>query len=107
MTDTKRTFDKDPDAELDYIFDWAPKSNDMGLSDWLSDGETIVSHTVEIAPVGLTKISSNIVNGGTSVQIWLDGGTVGIDYTVTCSIVTSNNPPRKDDRSFIVQVKER
>lgn len=107
MPSLKRFPDKDPSSTLDYLFDWAPKTNHKDLSDWLEDDETIISHTIEIEPTGLINSGSSIVNNGKSIQVWLDAGTVDIDYTVSCSIVTSNTPPRKDTRSFIVMVKER
>ena len=39
MDNVKR---KDPDAKLDYPFDWRAKTNGHGDSDWLAPNETIV-----------------------------------------------------------------
>ena len=88
------TFTKDPDAVLDYAFDWA--------TNWLATGETISSETVT-ASTGLTVVSTT-ENAGT-VTTWLSGGTASTAYTVTCQIVTSAG--RTDDRSIIVVVQER
>ena len=100
------TFDKDPDAVLDYHVIWA---------DWLGDNDTIASQTV-IADSGITVDSSGI-NGSavtidgteyaadTVVTIWLSGGTARSNYTVTSRVVT--NESRMADRSFIVQIRER
>jgi len=89
------SFLKDPDAVLDYKWDW---------SDWLASGETISSHT--IAPVtGITKDSSAETDTDTSVTAWYSGGTVLIDYEVTCQIVTSDS--RTDDRTITLKVRER
>lgn len=89
------TFTKDPDAVLDWKFDWAS---------WLADGETIVSHTVA-ADDGITVDSSNVTDDDTSVTAWLSGGTDGTRYSVTCRVVTSAG--RTDDRTITVYVRER
>ena len=84
---------KDPDAVLDYMFDW---------TDWLQTGETIDSHTITV-PTGLTLDSDSELSG--KVTAWLSGGTSGISYTVACKIVTSLN--RTDERSFQLPVIQR
>jgi hypothetical protein len=88
-------FSKDPNAVLDWRFDW---------SGWLADAETITSHTVTAA-TGLTVDSSLTTDDDTSVTAWLSGGTAGTRYTVTCHIVTSAS--RADDRLINVDVRER
>lgn len=86
-------FVKDPDAVLDYTVDW---------SSWLASGETI-STSVFTVGSGITKDSeSNTTTAGT---VWLSGGTAGVAYTVTHQITTSES--RTDERSFVVEVKER
>lgn len=86
-------FIKDPNAVLDYIFDW---------TEWLASGETISTHTITVE-TGLTKDSDSELNG--YVIIWLSGGTVGINYTVACKIVTSSS--RTDERSITIKCQER
>jgi hypothetical protein len=86
-------FTKDPDAELDYGFNW---------SDWLATGETISSHTVTVE-TGLTKDSDSESSG--VVTVWLSGGTAGEDYSVECEIVTSAS--RTDERTMTIRVKNR
>lgn len=88
-------FTKDPDAVLDYKFDW---------SSWLSTGETISSTTVT-AETGLTVDSNSITDTSTSVTVWLSGGTANTNYDVTCQIVTSAS--RTDDRTMTIRVRER
>jgi hypothetical protein len=88
-------FTKDPDAVLDWKFDW---------SDWLADGETLASHSVTAAE-GLTVDSSSLTDTNTSVTAWLSGGTAGKRYAVTCRVVTSAS--RTDDRTITVYVRER
>lgn len=94
---------KDPSAVLDYKFDWASKTNNTGLTDWLSDGETILGYNVTVTS-GITKVSDSLSDDGTSVVVWLSGGTDDSDYTVTCQIQTAT---RTDERSAIVPVRNR
>ena len=88
---------KDPEAVLDYAFDW---------SDWLdstsSPAETISSHTVTV-PSGITKDSDR--ESGETVTIWLSGGTEGNNYKVECKIVTSES--RTEERSITILCQER
>lgn len=103
------TIDKDPQAELDYTWDWKPLTNgsdDPDATDWLESGETIASHTVT-AESGLTVDSSSLTDSSTSVTAWLSGGTAGTHYEVVCHIETSNATSRKDDRTLKVYVKQR
>lgn len=86
-------FIKDPDAVLDYAFDW---------SDWLATGETISSHTIT-AETGITKDSDSESSG--VVTVWLSGGTAGNEYDVACEIVTSAS--RTDERTIIIRCQNR
>ena len=88
-------FYKDPDAVLDFNFDW---------SDWLDSGasETISSRTVTVES-GLTKDSDSESDG--IVTVWLSGGTAGEQYKVECEITTSAT--RTDERTIVVRVQER
>jgi hypothetical protein len=94
---------KHPTAKLDYVFDWAPLKNNRGLSDWLGEGETIVSYTVTV-PTGIDKVSDALIEEGTSVIVWLDNGTAGTEYLITCNIVTQT---REDTRTAILPVQYR
>jgi hypothetical protein len=95
---------KDPDAKLDYKFDWAALTNGTGTSDWLASGETISTKSVTVTS-GITKDSDSLADSNTSVLVWLSGGTAGSDYEVTCHITTSDS--RQDDRTLYVKVRER
>jgi hypothetical protein len=86
-------FSKDPDAKLDYGFDWSP---------WLESGETI-STSAWTVPTGLTDSDESY--DGDSTKIWLSGGTVDEDYIVANKIITSDG--RIDERSFKVMVRQR
>ena len=97
-------FLKDPDAVLDYKFDWRASTNGTGDSDWLAAGETISSHTID-ADTGITVDSSSQTDTNTSVTVWLSGGTAGTTYAVRCEIVTSGS--RTDERTMRILVEER
>lgn len=84
---------KDPDATLDYVWDY---------SEWLEAGETIDDYTV-IVPTELTLVADGEADG--VVTAWLSGGLDGAKYTVTCRIETSVG--RIDDRSMIIPMDER
>ena len=86
------TFIKDPDAILDYDFDW---------SAWLANAETISSHTATVT--GATKDSSS--NSTTAVVVWVSAGTVGTEATVACKIVTSAG--RTDERTITLRIQNR
>ena len=90
-------FTKDPEAVLDYTFDW----NDT-TDPWLATGETISSYTVTV-PTGITKDSDSHASG--VITVWLSGGTAGTTYRVECKIVTSAG--RTDERSTWIKVSER
>ena len=88
-----KNFKKDPDAILDYVFDW---------SDWLQSDETINSKTITV-PTGIT-LESEAESGGL-VTVWLSGGTAGTNYIVACKITTSS--ARTDERSMRIMVQDR
>ena len=99
---------KDPDAVLDYKFDWAAETNGTGSSDWLASGETISDHTITITPVTtspLTADSSAETDADTSVTVWLSGGLAGTEYSVACLIETSAS--RTDERTMKIKCEER
>ena len=106
---TQNTFIKDPNAVLDYKFDWAPLTNGTGSSNWLQVAETISTATITISPsvatTGLTKDSQSITDTNTSVTVWLSSGTDYTDYQVACKIVT--NAPRTDERTMTICVRNR
>lgn len=95
---------KDPDAVLDWKWDWAASTNGTGSSDWLAAGETIASHTID-ADTGIAVDSSALSDANTSVTAWLSGGTAGTEYLVRCEIVTSAS--RTDERTIKIKCEER
>jgi len=89
----QQSFTKDPDANLDYVFDW---------SSWLETGETISSHTITV-DTGLTKGLDSELSG--QVVVWLSGGTIGETYQVACEITTSLG--RIDERTVEINIQNR
>ena len=86
------TATKDPQSTLDYGFDW---------SLWLGvDTISSVAWTIE---TGITQ--SNASNTTTTATVWLSGGEVGTEYTVTCRITTAAG--RIDERSMAIRVAQR
>lgn len=84
---------KDPDATLDWIFDW---------NEWLGDFETIVSSSFFVDPGIVITQSGNTQKTAT---VWLSGGTEGLVYKITCRVTTSEG--RTDDRSFTLRCTNR
>lgn len=85
-------FTKDPNAVLDYSFNWATwlVSDTISTSTWTADtGITINSTT----------------NTTTLATVWLSGGAAGTTYIVTNRIVT--NGGRTEDRSLTINVEQR
>ena len=86
---------KDPDATMDYGFDW---------TSWLdTDNAETISTSVWVLEAGLTNVSDTIVGNITSVT--LSGGTVDFKYLVTNRITSSAG--RIDDRSMYIKIKEK
>lgn len=89
------TFLHDPDSYLDYTVDW---------SDWLADGETIVTSTWS----GSSELTLGTqIDTTTASSIWLEmtGATVGMRYWLTNTITT--NKLRRDQRTIILVCQER
>ena len=83
---------KDPDATLDYSFDW---------SEWL-DGDTIsTSSWVACAGIVIESDSADT----TKATAWVSGGDAGGSYTLTNTIITAAG--RTDERSITIKCFER
>lgn len=94
---TKVILVKDPDAVLDYTWDW---------SAWLDAvQDTIASHQLSTPSTtgGLVVEQSEVV--GKSVVAIISGGTAGKTFPVTCHIVTAD--AREDDRTLYFKIVER
>lgn len=87
-------FVKDPDATLDYSFDWGP---------WL--GTDTISTSTWVADSGLTIVPASESFDNTTTIVFISGGTAGEIYTVKNRITT--NGSRTDDRSFQLRIRQR
>lgn len=90
-----QTFIKDPDAFLDYTLDW---------SQWLQ-GDSILSTNFTVTGDDAALAVAFATSTPTTATVWLQGGTDGALYAVTCEITTAQG--RVDDRSFQIQINER
>lgn len=94
-------FLKDPAGKLDYTLDWAGDPPD---GPWLAPGDTIANSSwTDPVPPGLTKVSDD--SDDTTTTVWLEGGNVGVRYTLTNQIVTAEG--RRDERDVDIVVRER
>lgn len=89
----EKTFIKDPDAKLDYGFDW---------TNWI-DGTDTITNTSWTVPTGI--INDNTDLQGAIAIIWLSGGTLDDTYNITCKITTANG--RIDERTFAITIQNR
>lgn len=81
---SQQVFTKDPDATLDYTWDWTA---------WL--GEDQIQTAIFTADVGLS-IEYDSVSLKTAT-VWLSGGVAYQTYNVSCRITTAAS--RVDDRT--------
>lgn len=84
------TWDKDPQALKDYVFDW---------SDWL--GADTISSSEWTVPDGLVKNSQSHTT--TLSAVWVGGGVLNRTYKISNKIVTTGG--RTDVRSFELVIK--
>lgn len=87
---------KDPNSVIDIPFDWSAWLADIG-SPGLSKVEFFVDG--ELKSEGVVADA----NGGT---VLVSGGRNGGTSTVTCRITTASTPPRTDDRTVVLQIRE-
>lgn len=80
--------------DLGYRFDFAPKTNGRGKSDWLSPGEKIAMHTLTKSP-GLTISDSRLDDNATSVVYMCQPAVSFSNYEwVLCKITSDADPPQ-------------
>lgn len=115
MTDTfvfshnKYVIDKDPDAVLDYTFDW---------TSWLVlDGlvqDRIVSKVLTVAPdAGAIVVNTSVIVDSVSnptlldamVTVFVRGGRIGVKEPLACKITTLAG--RVDERTVYLKILER
>lgn len=106
MAEPIPTFEKDPNAKIDYDVDFYPASG----SRYLGDTETITAAIWAIDDPGDGQLAISVspapsIAAGRVAKVWLEAGTVGIRYRVRVRITTSEG--RTDDRSFYVVVVQK
>lgn len=79
-----RFFDKDPEAVLDYVVDWAGE---------LDSGDVIEESRWFVSPFGLTI--SEVAFGDDATIVWLSSGTLGVTYRVRNRITTSDGDVKR------------
>lgn len=89
----KSEYVKDPDATLDYTFDWTEK---------LAEDEEITEPQISV-PEGMTLLYKEYT--AKTVTAWLSGGVATSKPRVVCRITTSAG--RVDDRSIWIKISER
>ena len=99
---TKWSITKDPNAVLDYIFDWTL---------WLDKvGDALATHLPAVIgsdPASNAAVVTSAISGK-MVIIWVSGGVPGETVALRCRITTSLTPqPRTDDRTVFLKIKER
>ena len=86
---------KDPQARLDYSWDWTL---------WLADVEDTISSATVAVPDGLTAVGSAVVDDAFVTQR-VGGGTLDEEYTLVCQITTAGG--LIDERSIYLTISER
>ena len=89
---------KDPDAVLDYGFDWGKY--------WLPEGVTISDSSWVVSDESLTVETSAVSADNKQTMVILSGGSKGSVYKVTNKITLSDGI-RKDDRTFELVIREK
>lgn len=87
---------KDPNATLDFTFDWGP---------WLLPLGDTISTVTWIPDDGLTVVSSSHTT--TTATAIVSGGVVDTDMNLVCRITTTGPPVRTDDRTMILTIVNR
>lgn len=87
---------KDPDAAVDYLFDWS--------TDYLGS-RTLVSSSWRISPADAGLVVAAEVARDRQTIVTLSGGRVGHVYRITNHIVLSDG--RRDERSLTLRVEDR
>lgn len=87
-------FKKDPDATLDYTFDW---------SAYLAPSGDTISSVLWVLTSGITKTTQQ--NSSTTATCFVSGGVEGMSETLTCRITTVGG--RIDDRSITLKIISR
>lgn len=87
-------FKKDPDATLDYTFDWTA---------YLAAEGDLISSVAWVLSTGLLQVSA--VPSTTAPSVFVSGGVLDNTESVTCRITTTGG--RIDDRTAFLTIVQR
>jgi hypothetical protein len=86
------TYTKQPNDVLDY---------DIEYADFLSEGDSLASAIATVSPSGLIVHTPLVV--GTTIKLWVEGGTSGVKYKITVKTVTTLSRTKEDELIFRVK----
>ena len=87
---------KDPDAVLDYEWDWAP---------FLAEGDPIATSVFTVVEGTCTTGARPDEKTDTTTTVWVSGGEPGEECHITNHIITAAG--REDDLTGIIKIKEK
>lgn len=87
---------KDPNSAIDIPFDW---------SEWLADIGNPALAKIEFL-LGGGLVSDGVVPNAKGGTVVVSGGSIREAGTVTCRITTDTVPPRIEDRTVVLQMRE-
>jgi len=89
---------KDPEAVLDYLFDWG--------ADYLGDGDLLAASEWSVDPGGPDGVAVTGSDFGTSTStVKVGGGIAGRIYRIVNRVTTASG--RVDERSIVIRVEKR
>lgn len=94
MSSNDNLFIKDPQAKVDFGFDW---------SIWLNSGDELAGSSWLCDPLGLSLISSSFTPILSSLVV--ASGTIGATYALTNHIVTLDG--LEDERTLYISIQNR
>lgn len=86
------TFTKQPADVLDY---------DIEYVGFLSPGDSVLSGVATVEPAGL--VVQTPIKVGTTLKLWISGGTHGTKYKVTVTATTALGRTKQDELLFKVK----
>jgi len=87
------TISKDPNAVLDYTFDWTP---------FLTNISDVIQSVTYLISAGLTQ--TRAINTLTLAHSYVGGGVIGTTESITCRITTVGG--RVDDRTIFLKIEQ-
>lgn len=87
---------KDPNSNIDISFDW---------TEWLADiGNVPLADVFFILGGGLE--SQGAISNATGGTVFVSGGALNTDCTITCRVTTDTVPVRIEDRTVVLRIRD-